>query len=602
MGYAGGLFSHSDPSERKTRKYSDGVLLRKLLGYIFRYRRSLVIVLASLIVASAVGVVGPALLGFGVNDILAHNSSGFALMIGLYSAIYVGNYFFDKSRTYHMQSAGQNVIRDIRKEGFTKLQYLSASYYSKRETGRIMSYLTNDVDALSDFVTFQVPQVLAGFVVIFSMISVMFVFNVRLTLISLIVVPFLVLLTLGFQSRIQESFVETRKKIAVVTSKLQEGITGVRVTQSLVKEDEVSKDFDEVNAENLQVNLRANRLTSLFNSLVQVIEAIGIAIVLWFGSTEVLSGAISVGILVTFLIYMNNFFAPIIQLTTVYNSYQSAITGLDRVLQVLNTEVEVKETPTPIELTPVVGGSQVEFDNVVFAYDAGQTVLRNLSFKIERGQVVAIVGPTGAGKSSIINLILRYYDPQEGEIRVDGVDIRKVKFSELRSRMSLIPQDPFLFSTTIMENIRYSKPGATDSEVLEVAKKVGLDEFVLKFPEGYNTVVAEGGTNLSMGQKQLICFARAFLPEPCVVIMDEATSGVDPVTELHLQKVLAKMVEGRTAIIIAHRLSTIRIADRVIVLQAGQIAEQGRFDELSSKEDGVFAKMYALQQHWPGAK
>ncbi|MDG6994601.1 MAG: ABC transporter ATP-binding protein [Nitrososphaerota archaeon] len=596
MGYAGN-FSASDPSDRKNRKYNDRVLLTQLLRYIFRYKRSLVTVLVSLLVASLVGVVGPALLGFSVNDILGHNPSGFALMIGIYLAVYIGNYFFDNRRTYHMQVAGQNVIRDIRREAFEKLQNLSPSYYSKRETGRIMSYLTNDVDALSDFLTFQVPQVLAGFVVIFSMVSIMFVFNVRLTLVSLAVVPLLVTLTLVFQSRIQESFVETRKKIAVVTSRLQEGIVGVRVTQSLVKEEEVSKNFDEVNSENLQANLRANKLTSLFNALVQVIEAFGTALVLWFGATEVLSGVITLGILVTFLIYMNNFFAPIIQLTTVYNSYQSAITGLDRVLQVLNTEIVVKEPQTTLELQdPTEGGSQIEFENVTFSYDPEQIVLKNLNLKIGRGEVVAIVGPTGAGKSSIINLLLRFYDPQEGSIRVDGVDIRKLKFSQLRKNIGLIPQDPFLFSTTIMENIRYAKPEATDGEVLEIAKLVGVDEFVSRLPEGYNTVVAEGATNLSMGQKQLICFARAFLSDPRIVIMDEATSGVDPVTELVLQKTLAQMVKGRTAIIIAHRLSTIRLADRIVALQSGQVVESGPFNELVSKEDSIFARMYTMQR------
>ncbi|MCL5068408.1 MAG: ABC transporter ATP-binding protein/permease, partial [Thaumarchaeota archaeon] len=594
MGYSG-AFSTADPSERKTRKYSDGVLLRKLLKYIFAYRRSLGIVLLSLVVAAIVGVVGPALLGFSVNDILSHNYTGFVLMIAIYALVYSGNYFFDNRRTYHMQFAGQNVIRDIRKEAFEKLQELSPSYYAKRETGRIMSYLTNDVDALSDFVTFQVPQVLAGFVVIFSMISVMFYFNVRLTLVSLVVVPLLVGLTLAFQSRIQESFVETRKKIAIVTSRLQEGITGVRVTQSLVKEDEVSREFDEVNSENLQVNLRANKLTSLFNALVQVIESLGIAIVLWFGANEVLSGAISVGVLVIFILYMNSFFAPIIQLTTVYNSYQSAVTGLDRVLQVLGTDLSVKEPQIVRGLELQGGGSQIEFEAVSFGYD-DQLVLKNVSFKIGRGEVVAIVGPTGAGKSSIINLLLRFYDPQKGSVRIDGLDIRELKFAELRKSIGLIPQDPFLFSTTILENIRYGKPEASSDEVLRVARMVGVDDFVSKFPEGYNTVVAEGATNLSMGQKQLVCFARAFLSDPSIVVMDEATSGVDPVTELQLQRVLGKMVEERTAIIIAHRLSTIRLADRIIVLQNGEVLEEGSFEDLVSKEEGLFARMYSLQR------
>jgi ABC-type multidrug transport system fused ATPase/permease subunit len=592
--YAGGL-NNEDPGDRKYRKFSDRELLRFLLNHILRYRRSLIIVISSLLIASAVGVAIPALLAIGVNNAIAKDFQGLVLMVGLSGIAYFASYLSESKRNYHVQVMGQNVIRDLRRETFVKLQDLSPSYFSTRETGRIMSYITNDVDAVSDFVTFQVPQVLAGFVIIFSIIIVMFYVNVQLSLLSLTVIPMLVVLTLVFQKRIQQSFVETRKKIAVVTSKLQEGISGVRVTQSLVKEKQVSQNFDAANAENLEVNLRANRLTSIFNSLVQVIEAFGLAVVLWYGASEILAGQLSVGYLLAFLIYINSFFSPIIQLTTVYNSYQSAVTGLDRVMQILYTDIEVKPPEVLNPAAEVAGAPSIEFDQVTFGYHADEPVIRNVSFVINHRETVAIVGPTGAGKSSIVNLVLRFYDPQQGEVKLNGKDLKTLSFSQVRKKMSVIPQEPFLFSTTVLDNIRYGKPEATEEEVVAVAKQLGIDDFVRTLPDQYNTVVSEGATNLSMGQKQLICFARAFLSDPEVLIMDEATSGVDPVAELQLQRALSKMIKNRAAIIIAHRLSTIRLADKVIVLQAGQIVEEGDLSELINRKDGIFSEMYAMQ-------
>ena len=594
MTYAGAL-NNEDPGDRKYRKFSDRELLGFLMSHILRYRKSLAIVVSSLVIASAVGVAIPALLAFGVNYALVKEFQGLVIMVGLSGVAYFASYLSESKRNYHVQVLGQNVIRDLRRETFVKLQELSPSYFSSRETGRIMSYITNDVDAVSDFVTFQVPQVLAGFVIIFSIIIVMFYVNVQLSLLSLTVIPMLVILTLVFQKRIQQSFVETRKKIAVVTSKLQEGISGVRVTQSLVKEKQVSQNFDAANAENLEVNLRANRLTSIFNSLVQVIEAFGLAVVLWYGASEILKGQLSVGFLLAFLIYINSFFSPIIQLTTVYNSYQSAVTGLDRVMQVLFTEVEVRPPAAPHQTEEVEGAPSVEFEHVTFGYRPAEPVLHDVSFAIQHRETVAIVGPTGAGKSSIVSLVLRFYDPQQGAVKLDGKDLKTLTFPQVRKKMSAIPQDPFLFSTTVLDNIRYGRPEATEGEVLNVAKQLGIDDFIQSLPDQYNTVISEGATNLSMGQKQLICFARAFLSDPELLIMDEATSGVDPVAELQLQRALSKMIKNRAAIIIAHRLSTIRLADKVIVLQAGQIVEEGPLSELIIKKDGIFSEMYALQ-------
>ncbi|HZW57397.1 MAG TPA: ABC transporter ATP-binding protein [Nitrososphaerales archaeon] len=602
MSYGHGTFGSDDPNERKLRKYSDSQIVRELAAYILRYRKDFGIVLATLLLAALFGVVGPSLIGLAVNDIVSRDIRGVAIMISLFTVVNVVGYFAESRRLYHMQLLGQNVIYDLRADSFEKLQKLSPSYYSKRETGRIMSYITNDVDALSDFVTFQLPAVLSGVLVIVSIIVIMFVYNVSLTLVSLTVIPPLVILTVAMQGRIQRSYVETRKKIAIVTSKLQEGISGVRVTQSLAKQEKINERFDQANAENLEANLQANRLTSLFNSLVQVIESFGMAIVLWYGATEILGGHMLVGTLVTFLIYVNSFFNPIIQLTTFYNSYQAAVTGLDRVMQVLHTEVEVKEPQSAIvpEFRKGMGGNvplEIRFEDITFGYEPDQPVLKNVNLVIEKNSVLAIVGPTGAGKSSIVNLILRFYDPQKGRVTFNGVDLKRLSFKDLRGLISVIPQDPFLFSGTIMDNIRYGSPDASDEQVIALARRIGLDEFVRSLPLGYATMISEGATNLSMGQKQLICFARAFLPDPRILIMDEATSGVDPHTELQLQKALAAVLEGRTSIIIAHRLSTIRLADKIVVLRDGMIQESGSFQELLSKEngEGLFAKMYAMQ-------
>ena len=597
-----GSINKEDPGDRKFRKYSDRILLSRLISYMLVYKKDMAIVFASLIFAALVGVVGPYLLAIvGLNDLLNRNFSGVAVAVGIYATLYLVNYLSDNQRTYHMQIMGQNVIQDLRRDSFGKLQQLSPSYFSTRETGRIMSYITNDVDALSDFVTFQLPQVLAGLILIVTIVPTMIFFNQNLTLVSFAVIPPLVIVTLAFQGRIQTSFVETRKKIAIVTAKLQEGIAGVKVTQSFTEEKRVSNDFDAVNQDNLATNLRANKLTSTFSALVQLIEAGGIALVIWFGTTEVIRGEVTAAIVAAFLLYMNSFFAPIIQLTTFYNSYQSAVTGLDRVLQVMGTEVEVPAPEVKSQqqqrqsMLEDSQGIEIEFDHVTFGYSDDIPVIKDLDLKIDKEEVVAIVGQTGAGKSSIVNLILRFYDPQQGKVLMNGIDLKEMEFTEFRDKLSLVPQDPFLFQATVLENIRYGNENATDEEIIDVAKKLSIDDFIKRLPQGYQTAINESATNLSMGQKQMICFARAIIRNPKLLIMDEATSGLDPISELQLQRALNIALRGRTAIIIAHRLSTIRLADRIIVMREGRIAEQGTFEELNAKSDGLFSKMYAMQ-------
>jgi ABC-type multidrug transport system fused ATPase/permease subunit len=590
--------SDDDPESRRDRKYSDVYLVRRLVGYVLGYRKDLAVTMGGLLFTAAAGIVGPILLGDAVNDMLASNFSGVAVLAASYALLFAANYVADNRRTYTTQVVGQNSLRDIRRDAFERLQRLSPSYFSSRETGRIMSYIMNDVDAVEDFVTFQLPQVLSGFLTIASIVAIMLVFNVELSLVSFAVIPALVLTTWVFQGRISRSFVETRKKIAVVTAKLQEGISGVRVTQAFVNEDRVSERFDEANTENMLANLRANRYTSAFNAIVQVIEAAGLALVLWFGATEVLAGRLLVGTLVTFMLYVNAFFNPVIQLTTFYNSFQSAVTGLDRVTQLINTEVEVKEPEDPSRIDPSVGWG-VELRGVTFGYSEGAPVLRDVNLAVAPGEAVAIVGATGAGKSSIVSLLQRFYDPQKGAVLIGGVDVRRLRFRDFRGRMGVVPQDPVLFPVSIADNIRYGKPDATLEEVKAVSRALGVDDFVSRLPDGYDTLIAEGGTNLSMGQKQLICFARALLRDPKVLILDEATSALDPFTELMVQRSLASMIRGRTTIMVAHRLSTIRLADRVVVLEGGRVVEEGSFDRLLSVPGGAFARMFALQSARP---
>ncbi len=594
MANRGMYISDDDPDARKDRKYGDGYLIRKLVGYVMGYRRDLVVTLAGLLSISAVSIAGPVLLGFAVDDMLAANYQGVTLLIGSYALLYLANYVADNRRTYAMQVVGQNSLRDIRRDAFEHLQALSPSYFSSKETGRIMSYIMNDVDAVEDFVTFQLPQVLSGVLTIVSIVIIMLIFSVDLSLVAFAVIPALVVTTYLFQGTISRNFVETRKKIAAVTAKLQEGISGVRVTQAFVSEERVSDNFDAVNNENMLANLKATKYTSAFNSVVQVIESVGLALVLWFGATEVLSGRLLVGTIVTFMLYVNAFFNPIIQLTTFYNSFQSAVAGLDRVTQLINTDVEVKEPADPASLDPQADWG-VELRGVTFGYTNGVPVLRDVSLEISPREVVAIVGATGAGKSSIVSLVQRFYDPQQGSVLVGGVDLKRLRFRDFRGRTSVVPQDPILFTASVADNIRYGKPGATMEEVKAVATALGIDEFVSSLPEGYDTMVTEGATNLSMGQKQLICFARALLRDPKVLILDEATSGLDPWTELKVQRSLAAMIQGRTAIMVAHRLSTIRLANRIVVLNLGRVVEEGTFEELVSIPGGAFAEMYALQ-------
>jgi len=384
----------------------------------------------------------------------------------------------------------------------------------------------------------------------------------------------------------------TRKKIAKVTSKLQESISGMREIQSFTRERDTMKMFRQANIENLQANVQAGRIFALLMPVIRIIGAVGTCIVLWYGGILTIGGGITVGILVAFLAYVTGFFRPIVNLTTFYNTVQSAMAAAERIFETMDTKPEIADAPDATELLHTKGA--IAFQNVSFGYNPSDPVLKNIDFSIKPEKTLAIVGPTGAGKSTIVRLLSRFYEPQSGTITVDGYDVRNVTVKSLHNQMGIVLQEPFLFSGTIMENIRYGKLGATDEEVKNIAKLIGAHEFITSFPDDYETAVGERGMRLSVGQRQLISFARALLRDPSILILDEATSSLDPYTELKIKRGLSVLLRNRTSLIIAHRLSTVRNADNIIVVNDGKIVEEGNHRELM-KNRGLYRRLYDKQ-------
>jgi ABC-type multidrug transport system fused ATPase/permease subunit len=544
-------------------------------------------------------VVGPILVGDAIDwyifpdGVLDRNVPALGAIVGAFVVVNVVMYASEALQTFYMARAGQGVVYTLRREAFDKLQRVSPKYLNDRPIGAVISHVTNDVDVLNDFLAFQSTQLLSGFFATAGIIVVMFVVNVDLSLYSLTIVPLLFLLILSLQGRMKANWMNTRRSMGAVTAKVAESLAGIKVTQSFAAEDQEKEGFDETNQANLTANVRAARLSSFVGPMAQVILSLGIFAVFYFGATMVVRGTIQIGILAAFYIWLNNLFRPVQQLTQFYPQYQSALTGLDRVLQIIDAEVDVREAPDAIELATVAGA--VDFDHVSFRYKQGEpNATTDVDVHVAPKEIVAIVGETGAGKTTFVNLLFRFYDPDEGRILIDGHDVRGVTFRSLRKHMAIVLQDPFLFSSTVMENIRYGRLDATDEQVIEAAKQVGLHDFVAQLPQGYGTVIAESATNVSTGQKQLLSLARALIADPRILVLDEATSKVDPHTELLVQKALGRVFSGRTTFIIAHRLSTIRMADRILVLDHGRVIEQGSRDELLRKK-GVFARLHAMQ-------
>jgi ATP-binding cassette subfamily B protein len=499
---------------------------------------------------------------------------------------------------FTMAWTGQHVLRVLRVEVFEKLHALSLSYYAEHEAGDLMSRITNDTTAIEQAFSFALVNVFSGILLLVWVAYNMLTSNLPFALLSLSVSPLMFIATLYFSEQARKAFRVSRKEIGNVNAELQESIAAVREVQAFNRADENIEQFKEVNAANRDANVRAVAYTSALAPTLEAFSYVGLAIVTGVGGWYLLKGqtlfgtTVTLGLVVTFLAYVQRFNQPIQQIAVLWTNIQNAIAGGERIFNIIDEKPAVVDKPAAKEMTEIQG--TVEFNEVSHEYEAGVPVLNKVSFSAEPGQTIAIVGPTGAGKTTIINLLPRFYDVTHGSVKIDGIDVRDVTAESLRRQIGIVLQDTFLFSTTVMENVRFGKPDATDEEVMAAIKLANADSFIERLPQKYQTVLGERGSGLSQGQRQLLSIARAALADPRILILDEATSSVDTRTERLIQKAFDQLLEGRTSFVIAHRLSTIRNADMILVLKDGQIIERGKHDELLAKE-GFYYQLYMSQ-------
>ncbi len=493
---------------------------------------------------------------------------------------------------YVTTSVGQWIMHDLRRTLYSHIQRMSLSYHDHKQTGDLISRVTSDIDAIQSFIASGLLGVLINCLTLVGMVAVMFYINWRFTLIALSVAPVLFAVVYSYTRRIKKASREVRRKEGEMISVIEEVLTSIRVVKAFAREDYEPRRLEVESLESVELALRARDLKAKLAPLVEIIVAIGTCLVLWFGARMALDGSLSAGSLIVFIFYLGKMYKPMQELSKMTDAYSKAAVGYERIQEVMETEREVKDLPGARPAPPFQG--RIEFDRVYFGYEPGRPVLRDVNLRIEPGHVAALVGPTGAGKTTIISLIPRFYDPTSGTIKIDGYDVCRLTQKSLRQQISFVLQETLLFHAPVWSNIAYGKPGATKAEVLRAAELANASEFIDKMPEGYNTMIGERGVTLSGGQRQRIAIARAVIRDTPILILDEPTSGLDAASEKLVFDALDRLMEGKTSIVIAHRLSTIRRADTIFVVQDGTITERGRHDELLQRE-GLYAELYRLQ-------
>ncbi|MEB3806140.1 MAG: ABC transporter ATP-binding protein/permease [Desulfurococcales archaeon] len=572
-------------------KPSSTRLLRRFLGETLKYKRLMAVVIASIIGASIAGLASPYLLGIAIDRyIIPGRYSELPLIAALYLLALLAQWLFSTLRTWYVQVFGQKILYDLRNKAMERLLRARISEYGGRRTGDLVSRVINDTSVVNEVFISGILGSLGALVSLVGIVVAMLFLNVRLTLVALSTVPLMVVAAKYFGGKMRSAYRETREKIARVSSIVEESISGIETIKSMGREEAVGREFKEASRETVRAYLRVAVYMGLFWPLMNLATILSVVVVLVYGTYLALAGATTIGVVAAFVQYVQRFRGPINNVVSLYDSLQSALASLERIYEVIDG-VEAEEDEG-LEIERIEG--MIEFDDVWFEYQPGRPVLKGVTFKVEPGETVAIVGRTGAGKTTLINLLLRFYDPSKGKILVDGLDTRLVRRSSLRSRMAYVPQETYLFPGTILDNIRIVKPDATREEVERVCRELGIHEFITRLPEGYDTDAGEAGKRLSTGEKQLIAIARAMLRDPDVVILDEALSSVDPATEEVVRRAIGRLMEGRTGILVAHRLTMALDADKVIVLDDGSIVEAGRPEELLGKR-GYFYRLYTAQ-------
>jgi len=567
--------------------------LKRLWELVRPHIWMLVLSAVLMVIVSASGLAGPYLLKVAIDEYITKgNLPGLTTVSVIYGVLYILNWICTYWETYVVSLVGQRIIYELRRRLFKHIQSLDLKFHDDNQTGRLMSRITNDVDSLNQLVSSGLTHIVNDVLTIFGIAGIMFFMNWRLAIVSFVTIPMLIGLVVFFQGRMMRAFDRVRRRVADVNAYLQESISGMRVIQAFSREELSMNQFQDTNVGNMQASLQAAALFSAFFPLVEVIGAVGTAAVIWYGGLESVTEGLTVGTLVAFLGYVTRFFMPIRDISQVYNMFLAAAVSTERIFEILDTPAKVQDKPGAAPLPKING--HVRLEDVTFGYEKDQPVLKNVNIEALPGETIALVGPTGAGKTSIINLVSRFYDPWEGRVMVDGFDLRDMTMASLHSQMGIVLQDTVIFSGTIMDNIRYGRLSATDEEVQAAARAVNAHEFIMRLPDGYMTQVNERGSRLSVGQRQLVSFARAVLADPRILILDEATSSVDAYTEMLIQQALETLLKGRTSIVIAHRLSTIRNADRIYVIDLGEVVQVGSHDELIA-QGGLYKELYEKQ-------
>lgn len=574
-------------------KAYDAKLMRRLLKYVKPYKKYVFAAILLNIVVAALGPLRPYLTKVAFDEKIGNKDfHGLLIICAILLASLILQSVIQYFLTYYTELMGQKIVYDLRVQLFSHVQKLALKYFDKTPVGRTVTRVTNDVDSLNEMFSSGIVSVFSDIFVIVWIFIFMFAMSWDLSLVTLAVMPVLIYATLLFRKKVRETYRDVRLHLARLNSFMQERVTGMNVVQIFAKEKEELQKFSSINNDNRVVNIKSIFYYAVFFPVVELLSAISIGLIIWYGGGEVIQSRLTVGILIAFLQYTEMFWRPVRDLSEKYNILQTAMASSERIFNLLDDKTIIKNPENPVSIKNIRG--EIEFNNVWFAYNPGEHVLKNVSFKINPGERIAIVGATGAGKTSIINIFTRFYDIEKGSITLDGIDIRNLDISDLRKHIAMVLQDVFLFSGTIKSNINLGNKNISDEEIIEAAKTVGAHKFISYLPKAYDEEVKEKGATLSVGQKQLISFARALAYNPQILILDEATSSVDTETEQLIQNAIEKLLIGRTSIVIAHRLSTIQNADKILVMHKGELKEAGTHQELLAKR-GIYYKLYQLQ-------